>query len=136
VPGVQFYSTAAQIIPVLFLALIVERRFFEPPDQAIDPLADLLVVLVFIAGEAIALAVLGGATAGRATMALTATPLAIGGLALVAPITGPRLARLRREAGSGRLPAFVDLAVYQLIRTSFYGIPLGLTIALWLRSFM
>jgi hypothetical protein len=34
---VQFYSTAAQIIPVLFLALIVERRFFEPPDQTIDP---------------------------------------------------------------------------------------------------
>jgi hypothetical protein len=66
---------------------------------------------------------------------LTATPLAVGGLALVAPITGPRFARLRQEAGTGRVPRAVDLAAYQVVRAGFYGIPLGLTVALWIRSF-
>jgi hypothetical protein len=90
---------------------------------------------VFVAGEAMALAALGGARAGRATMALTATPLAVGGAALIAPIVGPRLARLCKEAGGGRLPRWVDLTVYHLVRAGIYGVPLGLTLALWIRSF-
>jgi hypothetical protein len=133
---VQFYAVAAQIIPVLFLALVVERRFFEPVDEAVDPLNDVLVVLMFLAAEIFALWALAGGKPGRATLALVSTPIAIAGLGLVAPICGPRFARLRAEAGSGRLPATFDRALYRLVAVVLYGLPLGFVTTLWVKAFV
>src|SRR4051812_40946429 len=52
---VGFYATAAQVIPLLFLALVFERRFFESPERAVSPSLDNLVMAVFVLGETLAL---------------------------------------------------------------------------------
>jgi len=131
-----FYSTAAQVIPVLFLALIVEQRFFEPAKEALDPVLDLLVVSMFILGETLALWALAGGKPGRAVMAGVATPLAIGTFGLVAPIVVPRLKRVFDEAGSHRLPAFVGRLSGAVLALALYGVPLGFVVVLWLRAYV
>lgn len=110
----EFYSAAAQLIPILFLALIVERRFFEDAaDESPDPMLDLLVMGLFIFGETAALATIGGVDVGRASRAFVAVPIAIGALAIVSPAAWPRL-RHSYASASGRRRVFDRLLVIVL----------------------
>lgn len=98
-----FYSVAAQIIPVLLLALIVERRLVNAQD-AVDPVLDLLVVAMFILGETLALWAVAGGRTGPGVLAWVATPLAIGAIGLVEPAVSHR-ETLPGPRGSRHWPA-------------------------------
>lgn len=91
---------------------------------------------MFILGETLALWALAGGTPGPAVRAGVTTPLVIAGLGLVGPIVGPRLRRVRDEAGTRRLPMAVDRALGWTVGVLIYGIPIGFVLALWVRAYV
>lgn len=91
-----FYSTAAQVIPILILALVFERRYFEARDDpAWVDLFLLSVLIALVGGEYFALAaVKADEPPGPFTEVLVAVALAWGGLALFVPLFRDRLRNL------------------------------------------
>jgi len=100
VSEVTFYATAAQVIPVLALALLVERRlFFERSDHlsVSVTLYALSVLIILVGGELVALnAVLSGGSS--VALAVTMAALTWGLLFLFASAFHRQIAALSRAA--------------------------------------
>ncbi len=74
-----FYEVAAQVIPVLMLALVIEQRFFDKPEGR-DPTANLFLIavaLLALVGEWISMSALGDPGRDRAYIQKTAVILAV-----------------------------------------------------------
>jgi predicted membrane protein len=78
-----FYETAAQVIPLLFLVIVFERRYFEvqttetKPVQVIDAVIGTAEVGLFIAGEAAAIVALVRNDGGALTSSLVLAALSM-----------------------------------------------------------
>jgi hypothetical protein len=91
-----FYSTAAQVIPVLALALMFELRFFDQRDESISWSLWLLSFLIaLVGGEALALGTLLEDDAPSTyTQLMVSAAMAWGGLGLFLPLFSHRFERL------------------------------------------
>jgi heme A synthase len=92
VDELEFYSTAAQVIPLLFLVIVFEVRFWErgtyrEADRRWVRLTaralDILVLLLIVAGEWAALRVLDTGTAGEWSHRLVVDALLVEGIVIV-----------------------------------------------------
>jgi hypothetical protein len=88
----EFYSTAAQVIPLLFLVIVFEVRFWErgsyreagPSWVRLTARAfDVLVLLLIVAGEWAALRVLDSGSAGEWSRRLVVDALLVEGIVIV-----------------------------------------------------
>jgi hypothetical protein len=103
----DFYSAAAQIIPVMFIAGLVEARLWRNGD---DPTGELFALGILVAGEGGALFALATNTSSRSVSALVGLAIVISGAALTWPLIKPRHDAAREKAGAGGSPRRVDLA--------------------------
>ena len=84
-----FFQVGAELIPLLFFALVFERRFFERADNRSHPLRlalELVTLVLFVVGEAVALLALLGHAHGRAGTITVALAIAFGMAVLVVPL--------------------------------------------------
>jgi hypothetical protein len=87
----EFYSTAAQVIPLLFLVIVFEVRFWERgtyPDagslvRLTARAVDVVVLLLIVAGEWAALRVLDTGNAGEWSRRLVVDALLLEGIVIV-----------------------------------------------------
>ncbi len=80
---VTFYATMAQVLPVLALALLLERRFFERPsnERTSGSLFLLSTLAILVGGEVVAVtAVLSGGSPVAEDVVMAALTLAVMGL--------------------------------------------------------
>jgi hypothetical protein len=103
--GPRFYEIVAQVFPVLVLVWVIELRgtvwldvAAEPGLAALAPWAD---GLLFVVGEGTALYAAGYGVSDRATLALTAGPLAFFGSRIFARAT--KLQSNREEGPRARV---------------------------------
>ena len=111
-----FYSTAAQVLPIIFLVLAFEFhgpgfRFLPADLSTENPKAEaaytLFLAIVIVAGEATALFVLVGHEPSRATEWLVGGALIVGGLGVMVPVVMIQLLAIfpRVKRVSGRMAA-------------------------------
>jgi hypothetical protein len=131
-----FYSTVAQVIPVLLLALLVDMRYFSPPsaEEPLDVTFFLIGVgVVMLVGEVIAL---NAVHAGKepsdiefaAVMAALGFPLTAIGVRMIRPrmrALGERGPRWIRPFGQG---LFIGGVISVLVVT-FSGVDVGAVLA-------
>lgn len=131
---IAFFSVTATVTPVLFLALVYQRGFFESADEAVNPLLDLWTLTGFVLGETAALVALGRGDHGPGIYALTVIPVALGALGLIGPIASPRLGRAWREAGvregARRHERPLERLLVVLFALAIFGIPIGVSVYL------
>jgi hypothetical protein len=80
---VTFYATVAQVLPVLALALLLERRFFERPSNERTSVSLFLLstLTILVGGEVVAVtAVLSGGSPVAEAVVMAALTLALMGL--------------------------------------------------------
>jgi hypothetical protein len=116
----DFYSAASQIIPVLFIAGLVEARLDEERKNS-DPTLELLAIGVIILGEAGALLGLATQTSSRGVAALVGLAIVIIGALITWPLIKPRHDTAREKAGDGRWPRWFDLVWLYFVLTFSLG---------------
>jgi hypothetical protein len=135
----NFYAVAAQIVPLLFVVLAFERRWFDDPPEinVPDALMRILVVAYFAIGEVAALNALYHGKASSRDGALVTGALAIGGTALLVDIALQRLGAIGRRIPPERaaLKTGIETAVSIGVRTVIFGVLLA-TIALALLHYL
>ena len=115
--SLAFYEAAAQLLPVIFIALVLELRYLNPENgrsskeaswwsQIQRLISELAVLAVFISGEWVALKVLLDGHASHDQRSYVQTSVAVAGLFLVVPILLARARRIGNVAES-----IVELAV-------------------------
>lgn len=105
VNDLEFYSVAAQVIPVLVLALVIERRYFQrqPTESSGQSLFLLTVLLALVGGEFLALsALLEGPSPSALRQSVVMLALVWGFLGLLGGALRDRFA-----AASDALPAWL-----------------------------
>lgn len=108
-PGVEFYATAAQVIPVILLTLTLEERFREPPkgvtlrglkrvelNNMERAWAKVLPTVALVLGETAAIAGTAGITNVIATR-LVFFGLGMGGWALIRPLVEGWLDEMKNQ---------------------------------------
>jgi hypothetical protein len=126
---VDFYSAAAQIIPVLFLAAVVEGRlvnsrpdsyFSHDPDNpkkwnGTQPVGRIYAVLIMAIGQLLSLVALSNPAAARAefTRSMIWLALAVGLGAVAYPVLARQVNYWRRWAEN--TPGSRSLAVYSVV---------------------
>jgi len=120
VNAVTFYATAAQVIPVLALALMVERRVFDVRrEEPVDWTLFLLAALVILTGgEAVALAGTLGADSTPARL-LVAFAIMSGLFGLLVPAYGQRFERLRSRVPKWPLRLLIAAWIAPVLLTPF-----------------
>ena len=93
-----FFEVAAQLIALLFLALVFERHYFERkrPASAKRLSMEVLTLFFFVVGEGVALAALLGIWTGRTATAIVVVSLAFGGAVLVVPLVAAPARELQK----------------------------------------
>ncbi len=127
-----FYTTAAQVIPVLAIFLIVERKFFA--DDAGRPDLDLWVIAVMVLGEEAAFAGLLMKHPGASVRALTGIALAVCGLFLVGPLAAPRVVKMWRSEGNAGSLLWRDRLGAVLWAALIFGTLLAALVGLFVRA--
>ncbi len=88
-----FFEVAAQVIPVLFLALVVEERF-QPDDEETprERVARSWLLALLVVGEVLALSVVAGAlTPSKAVGSMVAGAMLFAGFLLAVPVLSREL---------------------------------------------
>ena len=102
----QFYSTAAQVIPVVVLALAFEYRFFERRETTVgEGLFALSLLAALAGGEFLALSGLLTDQAERFTKPMVMAGLFWGAIGLFTPLVLPTLRGLARDLLRGLVRA-------------------------------
>lgn len=117
---------------MLFFALLFERKFFEPVEEVIEPILDVLIVILFFWGEIAALWALLAKADSSSARALVITPMLLAGLGLVAPVTGPRLATARHTTRAER--RWVNYGYAIVVAAALYAPPIIIIGWLWARA--
>jgi hypothetical protein len=128
--GKEFYSIAAQVIPLLFVALVFQLRYLDlntaktPP----WPLLQLIVLVSLASGEAAALYALYSGKSDAAIRVLTVAGLGLPGLIVWYPamdaVLSPLTERFRTRTSLGENVLFFVLIIVSL------GIPLAAVLLL------
>ena len=117
---IEFFEVVAGLIPVLFLALVVEERLREPGETAMDRLLRTTTLALLILSEVIALLVVAtGKDPGFGVF--VASTLAVSGLLILAPVVleGADNAKTRREKVTHvAIGGFVTLLALALVFTA------------------
>lgn len=98
----EFYSVAAQVMPILLLAIVFEQRLFrrrELPVLLTSALSS-VVIAAFLVAEAVALRVLYRGYAHRQDQIFVIAPMLIGAVLLLIPIVLPPILALDRSGQS------------------------------------
>jgi hypothetical protein len=94
----EFYSVAAQVMPILLLAIVFEQRLFrrrELPVLVTSTLSS-VVIAAFVVAEAVAMRVLYRGYAHRQDQIFVIAPMLIGAALLIVPIVLPPILALDR----------------------------------------
>jgi hypothetical protein len=94
----DFYSVAAQVMPVLLLAIVFEQRLFRRRTIPLLATATLssFAISAFVVAEAVSLRVLYRGYAHRQDQILVIAPMLLGAILLIVPIVLPPLLELDR----------------------------------------
>jgi hypothetical protein len=113
----EFYSVAAQVMPVLLLAIVFEQRLFRR--GAIPPLATAALSSVaigsFVVAEAVSLRVLYRGYAHRQDQIWVIAPMLLGATLLVLPVVLPPLLDLGRAKKQMQSRLAVGLNIFVLV---------------------
>lgn len=95
----EFYSVAAQVMPVLLLAIVFEQRLFRRRGIPLVLLSvtSSVVIGAFVVAEAVSLRVLFRGYAHRQDQIWVIAPMLLGAALLIAPIVLPPLLELERS---------------------------------------
>jgi hypothetical protein len=117
----DFYSVAAQVLPVLLLAIVFEQRLFRQKKipRLLVSTVGAIIVGAFIVAEAVSLRVLYRGYAHRQDQILVIAPMLIGAVLLTLPILLPPLLELDRNPRSiqTRIAKAVNIAVAVFVLT-------------------
>ena len=96
----SFFEVSAQLIPVLFLAMVVEERFQpDAEEKAIERVARSWLLALLVVGEMVALSVVaGGVNASKACGSVVACTLLFSVFLLAVPILEKELQHDRSRA--------------------------------------
>jgi hypothetical protein len=96
---VEFYSVAAQVMPILLLAIVFEQRLFRrrgiPP--IVLSITSSLLIGLFLISEAVALRVLYVGYAHRQDQDLVIVPMLVAAFVLLVPVTVAPVLELERQ---------------------------------------
>jgi hypothetical protein len=94
----EFYSVAAQVMPILLLAIVFEQRLFRRRELPVllTSILSSVVVAAFVVAEAVAMRVLYRGYAHRQDQIFVIAPMLIGAALLIVPIVLPPLLALER----------------------------------------
>ena len=117
--SLAFYATAAQVIPIIFLALVFELRTLQTgtnaEQKAVWALYKLPVAVVLVAGEAAALFVIASGRPSETWEALIATTLIVGGSGLLIPIAVAERTTIRRGHRTTKAATNVAVAAVRVL---------------------
>jgi len=87
----DFYSVAAQVLPVLLLSIVFEQRLFRRREfpLLLASIVSSVVIGAFIVAEAVSLRVLYRGYAHRQDQILVIAPMLVGAVLLILPIVLP-----------------------------------------------
>lgn len=95
--SVAFFEVSAQLMPVLFLAMVVEDKLQPPADESpSDRVTRSWLFVSLLVGELLALSVVaGGLSPSKGTGSLVASAMLFGGFLIALPVISRELVRDR-----------------------------------------